>query len=165
MLTILTATITWVAIKFYLSLIVKRQDYNPMIPLLTGVIQGSFVGITIAVMLPMSLYNKQESIDIEPLKDSNTVTDNFFLEVGKFDGKMQYIFYYKEDSLYKTMQVDCELVQIKYISGEPKLNIIEKVPTDAVINLFAIDSDVCDKSYIIEVPEGAIKSNWNLDTR
>ena len=63
------------------------------------------------------------------------------------------------------MQLDYNLVQIKYSDSKPKVNVTENYPSDAFINNFAIDLDAFDKKYIIEVPKGTIKNNYNLDAQ
>jgi hypothetical protein len=41
----------------------------------------------------------------------------------------------------------------------------EKYATESFINYFAVDFDLGSKTYIIEVPCGTIKNNYNLDTQ
>ena len=84
---------------------------------------------------------------------------------GQIEGKVKYVFYYEEKGLYRMIQLDYNLVQIKYSEGKPKINIIENYPSDAFINNFAIDLDIFNKIYIIEVPKGTIKNNYNLDAQ
>ncbi len=130
-----------------------------------GIVFGASIGLIVAIMLPMDTYNKHYSLNIETLQDNNSVIGNFFLGCGQIKGKMKYVFYYEENGLYKMMQLDYNLVQIKYSNSKPKVNVTENYPSDAFINYFAIDLDVFDKTYIIEVPEGTIKNNYNLDAQ
>ncbi len=130
-----------------------------------GGLIGCIGGIILALALPMNTYNKKYSLNIETLQDNSSISGNFFLGCGQISGKMKYVFYYEENGLYRMMQVDYNLVQIKYSDDKPKVNITEIYPTDAFINHFAIDLNVFDKTYIIEVPKGTIKGNYNLDAQ
>lgn len=130
-----------------------------------GVIVGSIIGISIAIALPMDTYNKQYSLRIESLQDANNIKGNFFLGIGQVEGEMQYVFYYKSDEFYRMAQIEYELVKIKYSNAEPQVHITEKYPTEAFINNFAYDTDIYSKTYIIEVPQGTIKNNYNLDAQ
>ena len=132
---------------------------------IVGALVGLIVGIILAIMLPMNTYDKHYSLNIEALQDNNTTSGNFFLGCGQFEGKMKYVFYYEEKGLYRMMQIDYDFVQIKYSDGKPKVNVTENYPSDAFINNFAIDLDIFHKTYIIEVPKGTIKNNYNLDAQ
>lgn len=130
-----------------------------------GIIVGGCVGLCVGIMLPMETYDKHYSLNIETLQDNNTVSGDFFLGCGQIEGKMKYVFYYKENELYRMMQLDYNLVQIKYSESTPKVNVTENYPSHAFINNFAIDLDAFEKTYIIEVPKGTIKNNFNLDAQ
>jgi hypothetical protein len=149
------------------------QTYNGWFNDFIAYIMSSFIGIMIggllasfvAIMLPMDTYDKHYSLNLEALQDNNSVSGNFFLGCGQIEGKMKYVFYYEENGLYRMMQLDHNLVQIKYSDGKPKVNVTENYPSDAFINNFAIDLDAFGKTYIIEVPKGTIKNNYNLDAQ
>jgi hypothetical protein len=116
-------------------------------------------------MIPMDTYVKKSSVNIETLQDNNSVNGSFFLGCGQIEGKMKYVFYYEEKGLYKMCQINYNLVSIKYSEGKPKVNILEIYPTESFINNIAIDFNVFDKTFIIEVPKGTIKNNYNLDAQ
>ena len=130
-----------------------------------GILLGGALGAIVAIMLPMDTYDKHYSLNIETLQDNNSVSGNFFLGCGQIEGKMKYVFYYEENGLYTMMQLDYNLVQIKYSDNKPKVNVTVNYPSEAFINNFAIDFDAFDKKYIIEVPRGTIKNNYNLDAQ
>ena len=130
-----------------------------------GLMVGGLIGSFVAIALPMDTYNKHYSLNIETLQDNNSVSGNFFLGTGQIEGKMKYVFYYEENGLYRMMQLNYNLVQIKYSDSKPKVNVTENYPSNSIINYFAIDLDIYDKTYIIEVPKGTIKSNYNLDAQ
>lgn len=146
-----------------------NSEYNDFIDYIAssvnGFVVGAVIGLFVSIMLPMDTYDKQYSLSIETLQDNNSVSGRFFLGSGQIEGKMKYVFYYEEDGLYTMMQLDYNLVQIKYSDNKPKLIITEKYPSDAFINYFAIDFDAFSKTYIIEVPKGTIKNNYNLDAQ
>lgn len=130
-----------------------------------GIVIGAAVGIIIAITLPMDTYNKQYSLNIETLQDNNSVSGNFFLGCGQVEGAMKYVFYYEENGAYKLMQIDVDEAAIIYTEGKPKVNVTENYPTEHIINQFTLDLDVFNKTYIIEVPKGTIKNNYNLDAQ
>jgi len=129
-------------------------------------ISGALIGFIIAFIMPMDLQEKNYTLNIEALQDNNSISGKFFLGSGQIDGKMQYVFYYEENGYYRMMQVDYNLVQIKYSDGIPKVNVTEMILSDAFINYFTIPPpNYAKKSYIIEVPKGTIKNNYNLDAQ
>ena len=132
---------------------------------LLGVIFGLLIGIAIAGILPMDTTYKHYSLKIEALQDNGSVSGSFFLGSGQVEGKMKYMFYYEENGFYRLMQVDYKLVRIKYSDNKPTVSVTENIPTKSWINYFAIDFDLFDKTYIIEVPKGTIKNNYNLDAQ
>ncbi len=133
--------------------------YKGMVFEILALILGFFV----ALMLPMDVYNKHSSLNIEALQDNNSVDGKFLLGCGQIGGKMKYVFYYEENGFYKMGQLDYDLVRIKYTNDKPKVNIIHTYPSNSLINYFAYDTDILNKTYIIEVPRGTIKNNYNLD--
>lgn len=130
-----------------------------------GTAFGAGISLFIAIAIPMETYKNEYSLDIESLQDNNSVSGNFFLGCGQIEGKMKYVFYYRENDLYRMMQLDYNLVQIKYSDSSAKVNVTENCPTEAFINKFSVDMDLYHKTYIIEVPKGTIKNNYNLDSK
>lgn len=133
--------------------------------LMGGSIFGFIIGLMIAIALPAETYDKQCSLNIETLQDNNGVGGGFFLGSGNIDGTMCYVFYYEENGFYKMMKLNHELVKIKYSDGNPRLQIMQKGITKSLINYFALDLWLKDKTYIIEVPKGTIKNNYILDAQ
>lgn len=166
MILILIGMVIGIAITIYQTYKGFFRDFIDYImsSFIGGLLGGAF-GLISAIMLPMDTYDKHYSLNIETLQDNNSVIGNFFLGCGQIEGKMKYVFYYEENGLYRMMQLDYNLVQIKYSDSKPKVNVTENYPSDAFINNFAIDLDVFYKTYIIEVPKGTIKNNYNLDAQ
>lgn len=127
---------------------------------------GAIMGFFVASGFSERTTEKHSSYFIESLQDGTTTNGNFFLGCGQIEGRMQYVFYYKtSDDLYNMGTLDYNKVQIKYTTGKPKINVTQRVPTDDFINNFAIDFTTYSKSYVIEVPKGTIKNNYNLDAQ
>ncbi len=166
MVTIIITIILTILISIWLNYDKYFFDFIDIIAnVIVETLIGFIIGLTIALALPMKTYDKYSFLDIETLQDNSSVSGNFFLGCGQIEGKMKYVLYYEEKGLYSMMQLDYDKVQIKYSNSKPKVNIIQNYPTDAFINNFAIDLDVFDKRYIIEVPKGTIKNNYNLDAQ
>ena len=142
-----------------------NEFFDYLVSSFVGLILGAFIGLIIAIILPMDTYDKHYSFNIETLQDNNSISGGFFLGCGQIEGKMKYIFYYEEKGLYRMEQLDYNLVQIKYTDSKPKVNVTENYPSNAFINNFALDFDAFSKTYIIEVPKGTIKNNYNLDVQ
>lgn len=167
MITILIGIVIGIAIAIYntYSSYWRSSIVEYIINSIIGVVVGFFIGLAVAFMIPMKTYIKNYSLKIESLQDNNGFGGRFFLGSGQVDGKMKYVFYYEENGLYKMEQIDYDLVRIRYSDGIPKVNVGELSFTESTINYFALDSDIGYKSYIIEVPKGSIKNNYNLDAQ
>jgi hypothetical protein len=129
-----------------------------------GTFTGFILSLTLAFMLPADTEIKTYTYKVESLQDNNSISGDFFLGCGQIEGKMKYMFYYEVNGMYKMKQIDYENVSIKYSNTTPKVEQFRREHTDAFINNFAID--FCgDSDYIIHVPKGTIKQNYNLDAR
>lgn len=88
----------------------------------------------------------------------------FYLGSGYVGSSMKYSFYYEQsDDNYKLMQIDADLASIK-ISDTPQITSYVKCYTDSRINDWVIKINY-HTYYIIEVPRGSIKENFNLDAQ
>lgn len=125
---------------------------------------GGLIGILIAFALPAETeMTCVETSQIVNLQDNNSVEGNFFLGTGYIEGEMKYVFYYQIDSTsFKMKQVSFYNAIIKY-SDIPKVEKYINKPTDSKINLFALDNEI--NNYIIYVPKGSIKNNYELDAK
>jgi hypothetical protein len=136
---------------------------------------GLVFGMVIVIPLPMDTYIKSYSYNIENLQDNNSINGSFFIGCGNIEGKMKYVFYYKlkgdniNNEEFKMMQINSDLTIIRYTDKTlPKVIVNEILPVEtdkSFINYFAIDLNIGDKTYIIEVPKGSIKQNYNLDAQ
>ena len=167
MVTLFITTLIGIGICWYQNYKIGLNDLEDylltgLISLFTGVI-GLLVGLVLAIAVPMDTYEDKYSMNIENLNDNSSVEGSFFLGCSQFEGTMKYVFYVEEDGFYMMEQLDYELVKIKYSTGKPRVNVTENYPSDSWINNFAIDLDCFSKTYVIEVPEGTIKNNYNLN--
>ena len=126
---------------------------------------GAILGAVIAFALPAKTEIVKTTYNLEALQDNNSVKGSFFLGSGQIEGKMKYVFYYKNEGYYKLEQADYSEVKVKYSDEKPKAERFNrKNVKDAFINNFAIDCN-CYQEYIIYVPKGTIKQNYSLDAQ
>lgn len=157
-------------IAFLVTLISTFREFgyeyfisNLIISFLAGIC-GASIGLLIAWSIPMKTKIVKTTYNLECLKDNNSTNDKFFLGIGQIDGSLKYVFYYKENKLYKIHQVNY-FIEIKYSNDKTKAEKYDEVPCKKTfINYFAIDIDL-KKYYIIYIPKGTIKHNYNLDTQ
>jgi hypothetical protein len=163
--------IVFVVIGIIIGLIISDWEWDFWViffsftNVLFGAIIGVFIGLLVATTLPMKTYLEHSTYNIANLQDNNSVSGQFFLGSGQIDGKMQYVFYLEENDFYTMHQIEYNLAQIKHTDSIPKINVYKITQTDAFINYFAIDWNIGDQTYIIEVPKGTIKTNYNLDAQ
>jgi len=127
---------------------------------------GAVPGIIIASFIPVKTERVVETKHIQTLQDNSSVSGEFLLGSGRIEGKMKYVFYYESDGGYRMKQVDCSGVLIKSTKSTPKVEIYKKKLTDDFINNFGLFTWFERKNkYIIYVPKGTIKHNYNLDAK
>ena len=129
---------------------------------------GLFIGLLIGLMIPVKTEMKSCTYNLEALQDNNGVSGSYFLGTGSIEGKMKYVYYYRDaDSLYHMKQYDYENASIKYSTDEPKIIITKEHvvnPKDATINYFGLKT-LFNESAIIYIPKGSIKQNFTLDAQ
>lgn len=128
-----------------------------------GLLFGGLLGVCIALAFPMQIGYKQYSYPIASIKDNSSVSGQFFLGSGQVQGTMVYVFYTEENGVYRMNQAPYANVEIIFTEKEPKVYVTEPFRTDAWQNLFALDLTINPKTYVISVPNGSIKSVYNLD--
>lgn len=126
---------------------------------------GAFIGGLIAVALPAKTEQVVTTYELESLQDGSLMSGSFFLGSGVVKDEMKYIFYYEEDGFYKLKQVDYNDAKISYSDGKPRA---ERYKFEEVvgpfINYFALDY-LGEEEYIIYIPKGTIKQDYNLDAK
>lgn len=128
---------------------------------------GAFIGALVAIALPTKTEIILTSYQLVTLQDNSSINGNFFLGCGRVNGSMKYIFYYEKKDMFQMGQLDSYDIPIKYSDNPPKLEIYSETEVKgAWINYFAIDKeDSYSKSYIICVPKGTIKQEFNLNAQ
>lgn len=127
---------------------------------------AAFIGLAVAFALPMKTETVVDEYKIECLQDNSTTSGRFFLGTGYIEGEMKYVFYYSENGVFKMKQTDYKNTSIKY-SDEIKAERYREKEVKAFINYFALD-DICSESnmrFILYVPKGTIRQNYNLDAQ
>lgn len=128
---------------------------------------AAFIGLFIAFTLPADMETSVSSQNLETLQDGMGLQGSFFLGSGQIDGKMQYVYYYQKDSVsYKMGQVPYYDVTIRYSDERPRIEthtLSMKPIKTAKRNLFCIDQS--STTYVIYVPKGTIRQNFNLDAQ
>lgn len=132
---------------------------------IVGIVLGVMLGLIIAFCLPMETTYRQETYNIVSLQDNSSVSGSFFIGCGNIEGEMCYVFYTEEDGAFQLNQVSYHKAKIKYTDEKPTITKYTIIATDNKINWFALDSDIGNKSFLIEVPSGTIKTNYTLDAQ
>lgn len=126
-----------------------------------GTLFGGLVGFFVAWALPCVSKEAKETFEIVSLQDGNSINGSFFLGSGQINNSMAYTFYYKtETGGFKLKQIESEYVEIKYSTENPIATKYYLVDA-SWWNNFAID--FYESRWIIEIPEGTIKTNYVLD--
>lgn len=154
-------------ITFIVSFLIMRKsnkEYdttgNPLIFSMMGMI----FGLIVAVMIPGETETKIRKIELANLNDRSNTSGSFFLGSGQVEGVMKYTYYYKNGDYYKMGSRDAEGVLIKYTDGPAYIEIREKkLKKGPLINKFVIYSQ--EPQIIIHIPEGSIKTYYNLDAQ
>lgn len=127
---------------------------------------GAVVGLVISFSLPATYTTVRWKVELVSLQDNGSVSGNFFLGCGQINGEMKYVFYTKdEDSTYRMWQVNYYDARVKYTVGGPKEEIIKESQTENFYNKFVLSVKPDEYSYIFEVPNGTIKTDFTLDSK
>lgn len=127
---------------------------------------GAFAGLIVALALPVKYETVSYKINIVALNDNSGLSESFFLCSGIVDSRMRYIFYSKNyDSTFQMYQVDYTESKIKYTTNTPSVTINRTHRKDCYFNRWAIDFffDESKESFLFEIPEGSIKTQYKLD--
>lgn len=128
-----------------------------------GIGIGTIIGLLVALLLPMETRIEEQRLNIESLQDNSGIHGSFFVGCGQVKDVMKYTFYYEDNGYFTMKQIDVENTRIRYSEGKPNCIIYRERLTESTINYFAIDN--LDVSYVLEVPKGTIKNNYNLDAQ
>lgn len=167
---IITVIFIFIAVLYEYKTDLKADWSDYAIYSLIGLVFGLLIGFPISFVLPSKTEMVKETYRIEALQDNSRVNGSFFLGCGHINDEMKYVFYYEENGLYKLGQLDCNDVWIKYSDDNPKIEVLTRRKVkSAFINNFTLLYDEYKGSenheYIIYVPKGAIKQDYQLDAQ
>jgi hypothetical protein len=130
---------------------------------------GVVIGFIFAIILPSKMIEQKSTFKLMNLQDGSQISGNFFLGSGVVEGKMNYVFYYAQDSnTFAMSQIKYDVANIKYTKDSTTAYIeCYKTVDDPnwFWNNFSYDTYYGDCRYIIYVPKGTIKTNYNLDAQ
>ena len=128
---------------------------------------GLLLGFILSRFIIDPIYkNRTEVHLLTNLQDNNTISGNFFLGSGYFNGTFKYAFYYKtNDNTYKLETLNYEDCSIKLTNDTiPKLyTYITEEDTTKLKNKFTLS--ITKYKYIFVIPEGSIKTDYKLDAQ
>lgn len=121
------------------------------------------IGLCIALSLPADNTSVKHTCEIASLQDGSGVSGSFLVGCGAINNEMNYTFYIKESDSYRLLQVECSDAIVRYCDSLPRVEEYRSEPTKSLINWFA--EDLPKSTYVIYVPKGTIKSEYNLDAK
>lgn len=165
--------IIFLVIALAIAIIGADYDYGIIAELalriIMAVLLGGTVGFVVGLMIPSKMIEQKSSFKLMNLQDGSQVSGNFFLGSGTIEGKMNYVFYYNLDSTTFAMaQIKYDIATVKY-TKDSTTAYVECYKTiddkNYFWNNFSIDTDYGNMRYVIYVPKGTIKTNYNLDAQ
>lgn len=121
------------------------------------------LGIFIAMSIDNNYVVKKTSTPLACLNDGSSVEGNFFLGSGYVDEQMTYTYYVKVKDYYKLEQLPASDVLVKYTNGPAKILKVEQVEDNSYRSYFGIG--IPSTRFVIYVPKGSIKNNYQLDAK
>lgn len=160
-------TVVIVALIFAgIGYLLLKKEGNREMGLVLGTFIGAVLGCIIASFIPIETTFVRSFTHLENLQDNNSSSGNFVLGCGNIEGSMQYAYYVKENGYYILKTIDCKKVKINLVSSNIATLIKDEyVYTNSIINLFSIKSIKTEVQYTIEIPQGSIKNDYNLDAK
>ena len=134
--------------------------------LFCSVLGGAVLGFIIGLAIPSKMIEEKSTFKLMNLQDGSQVSGHFFLGSGIVEGKMNYAFYYAvDDSTSAMSQIPYDVAKIRY-TNDSTIAYLEQYKTvddkNYFLNHFSVDTDYGDTRFIIYVPKGTIKTNYNL---
>ena len=123
----------------------------------------SMLGVVIAMVIDNNYVVKKSSTPLACLNDGTSLKGNFFLGSGYVDEQMTYTYYVKVKDYYKLEQLPASDVLIKYTKGPARILKVEQVEDNSFRSYFGIGRP--NTRFVIYVPKGSIKNNYQLDAK
>jgi len=133
-----------------------------------GIFGGIIVGMLVAFLIPLKIEEKTYVYKIETLQDNQSISGKSFLGSGQVDGVMHYVFYYRKNGFIEMEQLRYDQVKIQYSDEKPKIVMSKNVKIQSDWNYFAlgdITTLLKPSDYIIYIPKGTIKNDYQLDAK
>ncbi len=164
MYTIIIFTISGILISVYNELKDKYRDWGFVFILsLLGALAGASLGFLVSMIIPKTTEIKGNRYNIISLQDNSSVSGHFFLGSGVIDGGMKYCMYYEYGDGYRMFLIGHNDASIVF-SDDPHLVQYEDTETDDIINKFSM-RPLDNSYYVIHVPKGTIRNQYNLDAK
>jgi hypothetical protein len=131
-----------------------------------GFIFSLFLAMVLAINVPKEISNTQEvrQYDLVSFNDSGQLDGRFFLGSGTVNESMYYRFYYEKGKGFNYNKIEANSVKNIYYDDDPR--IIKYRITKKPKGLWSLMTfGFYDYYYLIYVPEGSIKRQFNLDLK
>lgn len=130
---------------------------------------GFLFGVMITMLVSASLWDTDYEVlertetELVALQDGLGIEGTFFLGCGGIGTDMNYYYYYKtETGGFKQGSSNPSRTEVHYVDGTPKLVTLKRMfPKDNWKRSWLISSGF--ETVHLQVPEGTIKTGYNLD--
>ena len=121
------------------------------------------LGMFVAIWIGGKYKVEKKSTPLVCINDGSSSEGNFFLGSGCINGEMTYTYYLKIKDYYKLEQLPASDVLIKYTNGQAHIVKIKRYPDSSIKNWFGLHTTTI--RFVIYVPKGSIKNNYQLDAK
>lgn len=159
---------------FCFMMYVFKGDRSPLVARILGsiifgvlvaVFSQLFIGDLLIGSFASSHYVKVSEVPLYAMKDGNSVTGNFFLGSGGFEGRMRYYYLAEDKSIggqkLGTMRTEFVVVS-ENNSVSPKLETYIPRLDNGFLEYLTIHPS-SEEKYKFIIPEGSIKYNYQID--
>lgn len=152
-------------VKIFAKPNLKLKLVNALLGLSLGLLVGSLFGLFLNLFVKGE-YKTVDSVQLAVLNDNTGINGSFTLGCGTIDNTMFYAYYEKDKNSeeYTLKTIECKKATIKNITDGslPRLETQGYIPTTTFGKFFTIP---CKFKTIFFVPEGSIKTGFNLDAQ
>lgn len=145
------------------------ENSTSSISILSGIIVGGFLGIIVALWMPIKTETKlTETYQLKSLQDNISSNGTFFLGCGNINGAIYYSYYIEKDGYFQPhLMRAANTVKIKIDSIDtPRIEVYDRVVIKNSKNRFSLRPLFpSSEDVIIYVPRGSIEWKYNLDAK
>ena len=179
---------TWLGVIFFIvAIVIEISGFEGIFSAIVnvtkntilGVIIGAIFGVIIGGILSVYVLAKNDitkSVEpiysrIESLQDNSSVRGDFFIGSGKINGTMKYAFYVKEkepftnEDSFRLVLLGYKKASIVYSDGQPRVDVVKNHWRETWQFKYSLLKKTYVDRYIIYVPKGTIKNNYQLDAQ